>query len=119
MICWAYTALFLVSSHLGLSGTPLRMSRRERMPNTPSRNITLQLVVSPTAIVSSEAKTPPKCQVPSMPMFTLPLYLGGRNSSTAVKIAVNYPPTLSPVRNLAKTNTSELVLIPDSSTPKK
>lgn len=46
------------------------------------------------------AKAPPKCQVPSIPMFTLPLYLGGKSSSTAVKIAVNYPPTLIPVKNL-------------------
>ena len=25
------------------------------------------------------AKAPPKCQVPSMPMLTRPLYFGGKN----------------------------------------
>lgn len=46
------------------------------------------------------AIAPPKCQVPSIPIFTLPRYFGGKNSSTAVNIAVNYPPTLIPVKNL-------------------
>jgi hypothetical protein len=36
-----------------------------------------------------------------------------------VKIAVNSPPTLSPVKNLAKTNKKVLVLMPENSTPTK
>jgi hypothetical protein len=95
------------------------MSRRERTPNTPTRNMLRQLLVSPTAIVSNEAMVPPKCQVPSIPIFTLPRYLGGRNSSTAVKIAVNYPPTLSPVKNLASTKRKEFVGMPERRTPRE
>ena len=46
------------------------------------------------------ASDPPKCQVPSIAMSTLPLTWGGRNSSIAEKMEVNYPPTLIPVKSL-------------------
>lgn len=79
MTCLACVVLFLVNSQRGLSGTPLRMSRRDSMPITPIRNMALQFWVYPTTIVRSEAMVPPKCQVPSIPILTLPLYLGGKN----------------------------------------
>lgn len=66
-------------SQRGLSGTFLLSNSKEMMPIQPNKNINLQCYVSPTSIVRSEAKAPPKCQVPSIAIFTLPLYFGGKN----------------------------------------
>jgi len=47
-----------------------------------------------------DAKKDPKCQVPSIIISILPLYLGGTSSSIAANIAVYSPPTPMPVKNL-------------------
>ena len=91
----AYAQRFLSKSHLGLSGTFFLIKHKEKMPSNPIKNIILQCSVYPTIEVSIEARVPPRCQVPSIPMLTLPRYCGGINSSIAVKMAVNYPPTLN------------------------
>lgn len=59
------------------------------MPISPIPKKYLHCKVSPIIILRMAANDPPKCQVPSIPILTLPLYLGGRNSSMAEKIAVN------------------------------
>ena len=68
----------LDSSHLGLSGTLRLIIAKARMPTHPRRNISRQCD-SLTTIVRSDAMLPPKCQVPSIPMLTLPRYFGGIN----------------------------------------
>ena len=79
-------------------------------PNSPIVKRYLQFGISPKTILSTAAKDPPKCQVPSIPMLTLPRYLGGRNSSIAVKIAVNSPPILK---------LTKMYLIPVKNRPNK
>jgi hypothetical protein len=60
---------------------------------------------------------PPKCQVPSVIIFTRPRTVGGKNSSTAVNIAVNYPPTLTPINSLPITNIGNIAPNKQNSTP--
>ena len=86
--------LFFNINHRGLYGIFLRIIKSDKIPTNPIANKYCQLAVSPMIILSIAAKDAPKCHVPSIPMLTLPRYLGGRNSSIAVNMAVNYPPTL-------------------------
>ncbi len=72
-----------------LSGIFLLISISENIPMSPSAKKYLHCEVSPTIIFRTAANDPPRCQVPSIPILTLPLYFGGRNSSIAEKIAVN------------------------------
>lgn len=67
----------------------LLIIRREKTPISPIVNKYLHDGVYPMIILRIAAKDPPKCHVPSIPIFTRPLYLGGRNSSIAAKTAVN------------------------------
>jgi hypothetical protein len=97
-------------SHLGLSGIFFRITSKDKTPKSPMENKNLQFYISPNPRLRPAAIAPPKCHVPSIPMFTLPRYFGGRNSSIAVNIAVNSPPTLlnisnylTPVKNLPST----------------
>lgn len=100
----AYPILFTIDSaflnfpfemnHLGLYGIFFLIKNKEKVPRIPKVKKYLQYSVSPMIILRIAANEAPKCHVPSIPILTLPLYLGGRNSSIAVNIAVNYPPTL-------------------------
>lgn len=76
-------------SHLGLSGIFFLIINNDNIPTNPIVNNCLHLAVSPITMFNTAAKDPPKCQVPSIPMLTLPRYFGGKNSSIAVKMAVN------------------------------
>ena len=50
------------------------------------------------------AKNVPRCQVPSIMISTLPLYLQGISSSIHAKTAVYSPPTANPVTNFQNKN---------------
>ncbi len=95
MIFYAYKFYPFIKSQRGLSGIFLLIKTNENVPMTPRRKKYLQFEVSPIIIFRIAANEAPRCHVPSIPILTLPLYFGGRNSSTAVNIAVNYPPTLN------------------------
>ncbi len=76
-------------SQRGLSGMFLLIKTKPTRPIRPTANKYRHLSVSPMPRLIRDAMQAPKCQVPSIIMLDLPLILGGKNSSTAVKMAVN------------------------------
>lgn len=85
----ACICFFLSINHLGLYGILFLIISRAKTPISPIIKRYLQLGIYPRTIFNTAANDPPKCHVPSIPILTLPRYFGGRNSSIAVKMAVN------------------------------
>lgn len=95
----------------------LLINASPKIPSNPTANKYFHYLISPITKFMIEAMHPPKCQVPSIAISTLPLTAGGKNSSTAVKMAVNYPPTLTPVSSLPIRNKGKTEPIKQKMTP--
>lgn len=76
-------------SQRGLSGMFLRIQPIARIPNKPKQKRMRHCLNSPSMKLMMAPSRAPICQDPSTMMLTLPLTLGGRNSSIAVNMAVN------------------------------
>lgn len=66
-------------SQRGLYGILFRINPMPTNPPKPTAKRYFHFYVSPIAKFMIEAMHPPKCQVPSTAISTLPLTLGGRN----------------------------------------